>query len=149
MVVIPVFIIFILLSMNAYTNYEKVNELQKIEEATILATKISALVHNTQKERGASAGFIGSKGSKFVTELPKIRKGTDAAKDEMQRYYKSMDFSKYPQEMQDQMNDAMKRLTHLNEKRGKVSSLEFSIAQAVGYYTPLNSAFFGYSCKYS
>ena len=65
MVFIPAAVIFILLFINSYKSYNDLDELQKIEQVTILATKISALVHNTQKERGASAGFIGSKGKKL------------------------------------------------------------------------------------
>jgi methyl-accepting chemotaxis protein len=141
MVAIPTIIIFILLGLATVKSYNQVAELQKIQEATILATKISAMIHNTQKERGASAGFIGSDGKKFVTELPNIRKDTDATRTQMQEYYKTMDFTKYPQEMQNQMADAMSRLAQIEEKRSKISSLEYKISDAVGYYTPMNAAF--------
>jgi methyl-accepting chemotaxis protein len=141
MVAIPTIIIFILLSLATVKSYNQVTELEKIEEATILATKISAMIHNTQKERGASAGFIGSEGKKFVTELPNIRKDTDTTRAEMEAFYKTMDFSKYPQEMQNQMSDAMNRLAMIEEKRAKISALEYKISDAVGYYTPMNSAF--------
>ena len=140
-VFIPAMVIFILLGIRGYKSYESVDEFTKIEEATVLATKISAMIHNTQKERGASAGFIGSKGSKFITELPNIRKDTDKTRKEMELFYKTMDFSKYPQEMQNKMQDAMQKLSLINDKRSKVSSLEFAISDAVGYYTPMNSAF--------
>jgi len=36
-----------------------------------LDTQISALLHETQKERGATAAFLGSKGKKFTKRLPK------------------------------------------------------------------------------
>ncbi|MEA2072102.1 MAG: nitrate- and nitrite sensing domain-containing protein [Campylobacterota bacterium] len=141
MVLIPSIIIIILLSINSYKSYVELQELQKIEQATMLATKISALVHNTQKERGASAGFIGSKGKKFVEALPNIRKDTDKTRAEMEAFYESMDFSVYPQEMQDQMNDAMNRLSQLAATRNSISSLSYNVPQTVGYYTPLNGAF--------
>ena len=141
MVLVPAVIIFVLLGKGSFKSYSLTQELDKIEQATILATKISALVHNTQKERGASAGFIGSKGEKFVTQLPNIRKDTDSTRAEMESFYRGMDFSVYPKEMQDQMNDAMNRISQLKIKRAKVSSLEFDISKAVGYYTPMNSAF--------
>lgn len=136
----PVLIIFILLSISGYDNYKKVNELVKIEEVTVLATKISAMVHNTQKERGASAGFIGSKGSQFVAELPSIRKDTDATIAEMQASYKTIDFSNYPREMGTMMQNAMALLSQLDEKRSKVSSLSISVKDEVAYYTNMNSA---------
>ncbi|MFT5835618.1 MAG: methyl-accepting chemotaxis protein [Sulfurimonas sp.] len=141
MVFLPSIVIFILLSMGEYKSYQKVLELSKIEEATILATKISAMVHNTQKERGASAGYVGSGGKKFIDAMSSIRKDTDATRAEMEAYYKSIDFSKYPKEMQEQMNDAMSRLAKLNSTRESISSLEYNVPKTVGYYTPLNGAF--------
>ena len=141
LVSIPALVIFTLLSMNIYKNYTDLNELDKIEQATILATKISAMVHNTQKERGASAGYVGSKGKKFVNTMPNIRKDTDATRAEMEAFYKSMDFSVYPQEMQNQMNDAMNRLSKLDSVRNNITALNYNVPQTVGYYTPLNGAF--------
>ncbi len=141
MIFIPAVVIFILLGMSTISSYEKVQELSKIEEATILATKISAMVHNTQKERGASAGFVGSGGKKFTDTMPSIRKDTDTTRSEMKAFYKTMDMSKYPQAMQEQMNDAMSRLAKLDATRVSISSLEFNVPKTVGYYTPLNGAF--------
>jgi methyl-accepting chemotaxis protein len=45
-----------------------------------LAIRVSALVHELQKERGMSSGFVGSQGKKFAAELPTQRGGTDAAR---------------------------------------------------------------------
>jgi len=141
MVLIPAIVIFVILGTGSVNNYKQVQELTKIEQATILATKIGAMVHNTQKERGASAGFVGSGGKKFVDTMPNIRKDTDKTKAEMISFYKSMDFSIYPKEMQSQMNDAMNRLSKLDSSRTKISSLEYNVPKTVGYYTPLNGAF--------
>ena len=141
MVLIPAVVIFVLLASNAYKHYAEVQELSKIEEATTLATKISAMVHNTQKERGASAGFVGSGGEKFIDTMPSIRKETDVTRAEMEAFYKTMDMSKYPKAMQNQMNDAMNRLSKLNATRESISSLEYNVPKTVGYYTPLNGAF--------
>ena len=140
MVFIPAAVIFTLLFINSYKSYNDLDELQKIEQVTILATKISALVHNTQKERGASAGFIGSKGEKFEDVLAGIRKDTDATKVQMIAFYETMDFTLYPEEMQSHMKDAINRLSKLSQTRQNVSALTYSVSQAVGYYTPLNSA---------
>jgi len=141
MVFVPAIAIFTLLMINTYQSYTDVKELSKIEQATILATKISAMVHNTQKERGASAGYVGSGGKKFINTMPNLRKDTDATRAEMETFYKNMDFSIYPQEMQDQMDDAMNRLSQLDSVRNSISTLSYNVPQTVGYYTPLNGAF--------
>ncbi|WP_324172055.1 methyl-accepting chemotaxis protein [Sulfurimonas sp.] len=141
MVFLPLLVIVILGSLNSYKNYKQTVEFSNIQEIAILATKIGAMVHNTQKERGASAGFVGSKGVKFVDAVPRIRKDTDLTRAAMEAFYKTIDFSKYPSAMKTQMDDAMSRLSQLNDKRSKISSLELSVPQTVGYYTPLNGAF--------
>jgi len=53
------------------------NAIIKLEKLVNLSTKLSSLVHEMQKERGMTAGYLGSKGSKFASELPKQRKQTD------------------------------------------------------------------------
>ena len=53
------------------------NDIEQIQKLAILAPTISATVHELQKERGASAGFIGSKGKRFADILPKQRTTTD------------------------------------------------------------------------
>ncbi len=141
MVFVPVLIIFVLLGLNGYKSYKKVEELSSIKEVSILSTKISAIVHNSQKERGASAGFIGSNGVQFADDLINIRKDTDATKTDMELFYKTIDFSKYPKEMQERMSSAIQQLSLLKEKRDQISSLKTGVPDAVAYYTNINSAF--------
>src|SRR3989339_1105519 len=88
MVVVPVFVIFITLGMSSYDNYKKVQNLKSISLMVAYATKASELVHNLQKERGSSAGFISSKGAKFSAELQAIRKDTDKALADVTKNYK-------------------------------------------------------------
>ena len=77
----------------------------------------------------------------YLKEIVNIRKDTDATRAEMEIFYKNMDFSKYPNEMQSKMSDAMSRLSQLHDKRSKISSLDIDVPGTVGYYTPLNGAF--------
>ncbi len=50
---------------------EIVNQMNLLQELSEIAIKSSSLIHELQKERGLSAGFIGGAGGKFLTELPK------------------------------------------------------------------------------
>lgn len=47
--------------------------ISQAKELNVLSIKLSHLIHETQKERGASAGFLGSKGTKFTEILPSQR----------------------------------------------------------------------------
>lgn len=69
-----------LLGINAATrDRERVRQMQDAQRLGQLAIRASAVVHEAQKERGLSAGFLGSKGKKFRAELPRQRELTDAA----------------------------------------------------------------------
>ncbi len=64
------------------------NEIMQFKHMLVLSQKLSLLVHETQKERGASAGFVGSKGEKFIQELPKQRLLTNRRIAEYHAYVK-------------------------------------------------------------
>ena len=70
---IPLIIVILLAAKLAYDSYNSLENLKSLDKVVILSTKIGALVHETQKERGMTAGFIESKGVKFKEELPKQR----------------------------------------------------------------------------
>jgi len=54
-------------------------EMDRVETLVGLASRISAFVHEAQRERGASSLFLGAKGAQFGPELAAQRQRTDAA----------------------------------------------------------------------
>src|SRR6185436_6474853 len=50
---------------------------QEVLAATALAEAASLAVHELQRERGMSVGFVASKGASFAAELPSQRQETD------------------------------------------------------------------------
>ena len=72
-----------LVVLSAYllvSNWRSASELASLARLVALAPKMSALVHELQKERGNSGGFLGAKGQgDFVDRLAKQRATTDAA----------------------------------------------------------------------
>src|SRR3954469_2959114 len=53
--------------------------------AAELAEKASLAAHELQRERGMSAGFLGSKGKDFAAELPVQRQASDGRVDALRR----------------------------------------------------------------
>jgi methyl-accepting chemotaxis protein len=100
-VIIPVFVILISLGMDSYRSYNEVAILSQIQEMVSFTQKSSSLVHNLQKERGASAGFISSKGEAFSSELNSIRRDTDEKYDELKKFYSSMNKETHSSALQD------------------------------------------------
>ena len=132
-------IIFLLLSFTTYYNYKKLNELSKVKKAVVLAIKISAMLHNTQRERGASVGYISSDGSEFSSRLKQIRIDTDKTKNDLKNYYRNFDFTYYPHEMQNKVSIAINILNKLKVKRESIDAISITAQDAQEYYSILNS----------
>src|SRR3989338_5767219 len=60
-------------------------EMDKLESLVGLSVKIGGLAHELQKERGMTAGFLGSNGVKFANELPAQRGETDKKAGELKQ----------------------------------------------------------------
>lgn len=60
------------------------SEMVRIEQLVSVASRISALMHEMQRERGASSLYLGSKGTQFGAELTAQRLRTDAARSQFE-----------------------------------------------------------------
>ena len=118
-----------------------VSEMESVQPLAQLAVKVSALVHETQKERGATAGFLGSKGKKFVTELPAQRKNTDQKREVLLSFMEAFDRKGYSSEFNSQLSSALSKLEGIQNIRSQVSTMKIAAGEAIGYYTAMNGAF--------
>ncbi|MCW8886732.1 MAG: methyl-accepting chemotaxis protein, partial [Motiliproteus sp.] len=117
-------------------NYRLQQEMIYLDGMTQLARYNSALVHELQKERGMSAGYIGSKGSAFKDKLPKQRELTNGALASLNQYLAS---AQLPQSILDLMSTTQQSLDKRNGVRAKIDSLEMGLGAAVKYYTGMNA----------
>ena len=124
--------------IDKYNVSEDMKDLQILSD---LAVKISALVHETQKERGRTAGYLGAKGKKFVSELPAQRSSTDKKIADLRGFLKGFDSSRFGDEFRGTLERGLNSLAQIEKKRGAVSELKISSAEAIGYYTNMNAAF--------
>ena len=118
------------LSYDTYSEYKNHTETNKLVQ---LSVKLSSVLHELQKERGASAGFISSNGEKFSAILPKQHSDTDIKIKELQEF---MSNSKniHNQTVKNKINfDSIKGI------RNKVNSLTISLKDEVAFYTNINS----------
>lgn len=115
------------------------NEMSKYSKATELAVVISNLVHETQKERGASAGFLGSKGAKFADTVQKQRILTNNKLEELNAFISSFDFSNYEDRFTVAFKDGMQLISQLDSIRQRVDAFNISVQEEVAYYTKVNS----------
>ncbi|MGB5866401.1 MAG: nitrate- and nitrite sensing domain-containing protein [Arcobacteraceae bacterium] len=141
LMMIPLIVVIVLSGELAYQSYTKKASLDKIEQVVILSTKIGALVHETQKERGMTAGYLGSKGTKFVTKLPQQRENANDKKIILLDFLKNFDRTKYDDEFQQLLAQSLDQLSKIETIRNSVTSQTISTGEAIGYYTKMNSLF--------
>ena len=113
-------------------------DVAKVKELSELSQEVSLMLHETQKERGASAGFVGSNGAKFKTKLPQQRKLTDKQKKRFVKFVDSFQFSDFPSELKERTVKLLVELNRLDEMRTKISALDIELKDTVGYYTSMN-----------
>ena len=119
-----------------FDKYETSAEMGKVLELSQVAPVISAVVHEMQKERGMSAGFIASKGAKFFQDLPAQRKLTDNSQAALAAALNSFDAASFSAELVNRIETAERALANLSAKRAQVSGLEINVPQMAGFYTP-------------
>ncbi|MEA2017181.1 MAG: nitrate- and nitrite sensing domain-containing protein [Campylobacterota bacterium] len=137
----PVVGLLVFSGMQGLQNYQRYSQMNKIETLATLATKISAFVHETQKERGMTAGFIGSSGKKFADKLPNQRELSNTKFKDMKSFINTIDFNIYPNEFKQHIYKATDKFENINSIRDKVNTLSIKAGAAIGYYTKMNSLF--------
>lgn len=117
------------------------NEMNSIQELSNVAVNISALVHETQKERGMTAGFLGSKGASFASELKAQRVETDRKASELKDILDDFDSARFGTKFKSNLNSALNYLAMIEDKRDGISALSIPLKEAIGYYTTMNASF--------
>ncbi len=114
--------------------YEQYNNSKSSIDVVELSVYLSNVLHELQKERGASAGYLGSKGKKFTEKLPQQRKLTDEKVALLKNHLSS--------EANSFTNTASEKVdfSKMGSMRSSVDSQSVNTKSAVGYYTALNKS---------
>ena len=116
----------------SYTTFKDYKNIHKTESLISLSVKMSSVLHELQKERGISAGFLSSKGTKFADTLPIQQKQTDSKIKELQSFIlnNSSEFTKKLN-----INDSAKKVQKM---RLLVNAQNTTMKDAVAFYTLIN-----------
>jgi len=139
-ILIPTITILLLASILIYSKYTEVETFQRAEKSSILLSKISSLVHETQKERGMSAVYLGSEGKKYKNKLIQQRKLTDQQLAAIKAYIKEENLNT-PDLLGDVISKAYADASKLSEIRNKILKLQIPTKDALAYYTNMNNDF--------
>lgn len=111
----------------------------KFERLVSLSLASSSLLHEVQKERGASAGFIGSQGNKFGQILKAQRQLTDVRLTQYKEFLQTLTMSDYGEDVVKNMHSLGRLLNDLPAKRIVVDGLRISVSDEVKYYTSIST----------
>jgi len=136
---IPLIAMLYFSSIKLFDYYYEVQELEDVVTLSKLAGTVSALVHESQKERGMSAGYIGSKGVKFGNKLHEQYKLTDERYSILLNILKKTNIENFGSDFSQEVNKVLLRLEKLTTVRQAINNFEYSVSKAVVYYTLNNS----------
>lgn len=136
---VPFLVALFFSSQSVIREMRSVGELAKLEQLTNLSVKMAGLVHEQQKERGATGVFVGSMGGKFRAELLAQRAETDKRREDLKAYLATFNSSDYNAEFKNKFDTWQEMLAKMDENRSKVDELSINAATATGYYTKLNA----------
>ncbi len=133
---VPLVIGLVVLSLVIVSGrYQQMTELGKIRGLTEVAGSIGATVHELQKERGASAGFIGSRGTQFGSQLVAQRKLSDQKITALGDEISKIDYSLYDPKLKTDIAAFSSLLAQISELRTNVDGIKIVLGETVGYYS--------------
>jgi methyl-accepting chemotaxis protein len=133
---------------------KKINLLKKVEDymaknlhsssleskdAILLSTTVAALLHETQKERGATAGFLGSKGKKFTEFLKKQRLNTDKESRKLIKILRRNRSLQNDPILLKNISATLQAIQNLRKIREQSNSFQISLNDALKFYADMNN----------
>jgi len=139
LLLLPVLGLLYFSGMELFSDYTTLQEMRKTEHLAGLSVRTGALVHELQKERGLSSGFINAKGEKFKDELGKQRQASDEQLKQLDAYLaENADAATI---VKTALDAAAQQKARLAEIRSKVDSLGIEGKDSFAFYSGINYSY--------
>lgn len=106
-----------------------------LERNSAILQQIGSTVHELQKERGRSAGFLGSKGAQFSAELRDQRQATDAAVARLAGLLRDFDAARFGPAFAQRLRAGLDELGRLEDQRSAITAFRRTGPESTAYYT--------------
>ncbi|CCQ10487.1 methyl-accepting chemotaxis protein [Pseudoalteromonas luteoviolacea B = ATCC 29581] len=134
LVLTPCVFLVVLVVNNATTSFQSSSEAAQIKRYVGLGDAALALVHEVQKERGMTAGYLGSNGTNFRSDLVHQQSLVDAAKQRLDAIAASI---KIDRQTAHELDEIDSKFNEIARVRSNVKNLSFDLADALGFYTSI------------
>lgn len=131
----PLTIMLVLGVSGAWQKYADYQARVQAERLVNLVVELGETVHELQKERGMSAGFLNSKGSKFASELAAQRKQSDSAITRLTENISHIEAGSVGPRYIKLLESANGPLTALAQKREQITHLSLEPGESFNFYS--------------
>ena len=132
----PLAFAVVVLGLMAYDFWKSYSASKTVEEVAKLTKAALELVHEFQKERGMSAGYIGSSGAKFGEKLRNQRKLTD---EKIRLFKEVVSQDSFTERAHGILRTVLADIEKVKEIRRRVDALDIDKIEVVKFYTKINN----------
>ncbi|MCB9858829.1 MAG: nitrate- and nitrite sensing domain-containing protein [Phycisphaeraceae bacterium] len=111
--------------------------MSQIDDVVVLCDLVGSAIHESQKERGMTAGFIGSGGKSFASDIDDQRNKVDGAYDALRGGYAEIGRDNLPEVFTTHVDAMLHDAEGLNTIRSRVTSLSIPAPDAIGYFSSM------------
>lgn len=138
MLIVPLVALLFFAGLSINERMTLADDMAQLEELSELAAATNQLVHQIQRERGNSAGYLASGGDEFSEELLSQQSATDTAVAEFEELTERLQLDDQSPEFDESFQEAIRNLAQLSNQRDAISNLQVGVDDAIDYYTALN-----------
>ena len=137
--VVPIITTVFFSAQTVIDSIRKSQETADLGGLTTLSVHMGDLIHELQKERGATAVFISAKSEKFTSELSTQRTQTDKVRAALDTFLGTLLLDHYDQTLSRDLAVITNEMGRLQSVRKSTDELTISVGEAIDYYTDLNA----------
>ncbi|REL26339.1 methyl-accepting chemotaxis protein [Thalassotalea euphylliae] len=135
-IILPCILLGGIVFYDVYHSYNRMNNAYDAEYNTFLSHGVLTVVHEVQKERGMTAGYLGSSGKSFSNQLNQQRKVVDDAINKLEQERQAWPLTA---QMTEAYQDFFSAFNNIRNNRQAISNLSMSTGDALGFYTNINT----------
>ena len=135
LVAIPVAVFLGILILNAISSYQVMDRTASLKELATIAGLATEIAHEAQKERGMTAGFLGSRGAKFGDQLSGQRQATDQRIAALKDFLLTSKTDKTDQDMGAKLQGALTGIEQIGSIRQRADGFAIPVQEAIAFYS--------------
>jgi Nitrate and nitrite sensing len=135
LVLVPCILLGGIIFYDVYHSYKRMQNAYDTEYNAFMSHGVLALVHEVQKERGTTAGFIGSQGKLFSSEMRLQRNKVDAMLSQLRQDSKEWQLE---ETMTSVFAEFLIPFSQLTDVRRSIDNNDLTLPDALKFYTNIN-----------